>query len=166
MQQLSSAHQEQVVTNRQYLQIIIECLMFTAQQNIAMRGHEERRKDIWEVSDINRGNFIELLRLRCKDFPWLKSKLQSQLQSHAQWTSPAIQNEILDIVSNMVLAKITADVSQRSGFYGIIVDEHRISVEPSKSPCASGTLLMAKPKRHSLVSTRRTPRREKYCTNL
>ena len=122
LQQLNSAHQEQVASNRQYLQVIIECLIFTAQQNIAVRGHEESRKDIWEVSDINRGNFLELLHLRCKDFPWLKSKLQSQLQSHAQWTSPAIQNELLDIVSNMILQKITAEV-RRSGFFGIIVDE-------------------------------------------
>ena len=64
LQQLSSAHQEQVTINRKYLQVIIECLIFTAMQNIAVRGHEESRKDIWEVSDINRGNFLELLHLR------------------------------------------------------------------------------------------------------
>ena len=91
LRQLNSAHQEHVASNRQYLQVIIECLMFTAQQNLATRGHEESHKSIWEVSDINRGNFLELLCLRCNDLPWLKSKLQNQLQSHAQWTSPAIQ---------------------------------------------------------------------------
>ena len=63
LQQLSSAHKEQVKINRKYLQVIIECLIFTAMQNIAVRGHEERRNDIWEVSDINRGNFLELLHL-------------------------------------------------------------------------------------------------------
>ena len=73
LQQLSSAHQEQVTINRKYLQVIIECLIFTAMQNIAVRGHEESRKDIWEVSEINRGNFLELLHLRCKDLPWLQS---------------------------------------------------------------------------------------------
>ena len=87
LRQLNSAHQEHVASNRQYLQVIIECLMFTAQQNLATRGHEESRKNIWEVSDINRGNFLELLCLRCNDLPWLKSTLQNQLQSHAQWTS-------------------------------------------------------------------------------
>ena len=40
----------------------------------------------------------------------------------SRWTSPAIQNELLDIVSNMILQKITAEV-RRSGFFGIIVDE-------------------------------------------
>ena len=91
-------------------------------QNIALRGHEESRNDIWEVSDINRGNFLELLHLRCKDLPWLQSKLQAQLQLHAQWTSPTIQNELLAIVSDLVLERITREV-RKSGFFGIIMDE-------------------------------------------
>lgn len=75
LQQLSNAHKEQVKVNRKYLQVTIECLISTAMQNIAVRGHEESRNDILEVSDINRGNFLELLSLRCKDLPWLQSKL-------------------------------------------------------------------------------------------
>ena len=102
--------------------MIIECLIFTAMQNIAVRGHEESRNDIWEVSDINRGNFLELLHLRCKDLPWLQSKLQAQLQLHAQWTSPTIQNELLAIVSDLVLERITTEV-RKSGYFGIIMDE-------------------------------------------
>ena len=84
LQQLNSAHQDQVASNRQYLKVIIQSLMYTAQQNVAIRGHEENRNDIWEVSDINRGNFLELLCIRCNDLPWLRSKLQSQHQLHAQ----------------------------------------------------------------------------------
>ena len=91
-------------------------------QNIAVRGHEESRNDIWEVSDINRGNFLELLHLRCKDLPWLQSKLQVQLQLHAQWTSPSIQNELLAIVSDLVLERITTEV-RKSSYFGIIMDE-------------------------------------------
>ena len=89
--------------------------MFATQQNIPMSSHEESRKRIWEVSDINRGNFRQLLHLRCKDLPWLKPKLQSQLKEH-------IKNELIAIVSNMVQTTITSDV--RSGSqYSIIVDE-------------------------------------------
>ena len=58
LQQLSNAHKEQVKFNRKYLQVIIECLIFTAMQNIAVRGHEESRNDIWEVSDINSGKLL------------------------------------------------------------------------------------------------------------
>ena len=67
-----------------YLQVIIESLFFTAQQNIAQRGHEEKRDDISRISDDNRGNFIELLHLRCKDLSWLGDMLNSKYEKHTQ----------------------------------------------------------------------------------
>ena len=74
------------------------------------------------MSDINRANFLELVHLRCKDLPWLQSNLQAQLQLHAQWTSPSIQNELLAIVSDLVLERITTEV-RKSGYFEIIMDE-------------------------------------------
>ena len=115
-------HQAAVQMNRQYLAVIIECLFYTAQQNIAQRAHEEDRTNLGNLSDINRGNFLELLSMRCKDLPWLKIKLQSQLSKHAQWTSPDIQNEILHIIAEHVLDHILKDVRD-SGKFSIIVDE-------------------------------------------
>ena len=114
--------QDQVASNRQYLKVIIQLLMYTSQQNVAIRGHEENRNDIWEVSDINRGNFLELLCIRGNDLPWLRSKLQSQHQLHAQWTSPVIQNELLEIVANVMLERIAAE-ARSSDYFGIVVDE-------------------------------------------
>ena len=98
MSLLDSSHKQMIAKNRKYLQVIIECLMFTAQQNIAQRGHEESRVNIGAVSDTNRGNFLELLHLRCKDLPWFAEMLNSKLESHEQWTSPIIQNELLGIM--------------------------------------------------------------------
>ena len=37
--QLVTIHMEAVNRNRDYLRVIIECLAFTAQENIAQRGH-------------------------------------------------------------------------------------------------------------------------------
>ena len=71
LSQLDSHHKATVLKNRQYLKVIIETLMFTAQQNTSQRGHEEDRHNISEISDINRGNLLELLSLRCRDFPWM-----------------------------------------------------------------------------------------------
>ena len=122
LKQLDSAHKQLVLSNGKYLQVIIECLMFTAQQNVAIRGHEENRKNIWEVSDINRGNFLEMLCFRCKDLPWLKTKLETHLGEHIQWTSSKIQNKLIEIVSNLVLQRITRD-AKSTGHYSIIVDE-------------------------------------------
>ena len=132
LQQLNTAHQDQVVSNRQFLKVIIQSLMYTAQQNVAISGHEENRNNTWEVSDINRGNFLELLCIRCNDLPWLRSKLQSQLQLHAQWTSPAIQNELLEIVANIMLDRIAAE-ARSSDYYGIVVDETADIVTAKKS---------------------------------
>ena len=69
LHQLSNAHKEHVESNRKYLKIIIERLVHNLQQNIPLRGHEECRNNFWEVSDMDRGNFFEILHFRCKDFP-------------------------------------------------------------------------------------------------
>ena len=122
LNQLNVAHKQQVLHNRKYLRIIIESLAYTAQQNIAQRGHDENRQNVAELSDTNRGNFLELLHLRCKDIPWLKDKLMSQLKEHAQWTSPVIQNEIIQIISDCVLKQIVHDVLTSDNF-AIIMDE-------------------------------------------
>ena len=117
--------------------MIIECLFYTAQQNIAQRGHEEDRSNLGQRSDINRGNFLELLHLRCKDIPWLEETLNTQLQNHAQWTSPSIQNELLKIFADLIIELICKDVRD-SGWYGIIIDETSdISRDEQVSFCLS-----------------------------
>ena len=122
LSKLQESHKQNVKENRDYLKVIIECLMFTAQQNIAQRGHDEQRDGLSNSSDVNSGNFLELIHLQCKDIAWLKDKLNSQLQKHAQWTSPVIQNKMLQIIADLIRERITNDV-QASGWYGIILDE-------------------------------------------
>ena len=119
---MDDGHRKCVQRNRELLRVIIECLFYTAQQNIAQRGHEEDRSNLGQRSDVNRGNFLELLHLRCKDIPWLEETLNTQLQNHAQWTSPIIQNELLEIFSDLIIEHICKDVRE-SGHYGIIIDE-------------------------------------------
>lgn len=77
MTAMESNHASMIERNRRYLRIIIECLMYTAQQNIPQRGHTECRSNINYMSDNNCGNFIELLHLRCNDNPWLSDMLES-----------------------------------------------------------------------------------------
>ena len=122
LSKLQESHKQYVKENRDFLKVIIECLMFTAQQNIAQRCHDEQRDSLSNSSDVNRGNFLELIHLRCKDIAWLKDKLHSQLQKHAQWTSPVIQNELLQIIADLIRKRIINDV-RASGWYGIILDE-------------------------------------------
>ena len=44
------------------------------------------------MSNFNRGNFVVLISLRCRNTTWLKFKINEQLEIHKQWTSPDIQN--------------------------------------------------------------------------
>lgn len=50
---LKSAN-HQVAENREILKVIIDALLFTARQNIALRGHDESN------TSMNKGNFLEL----------------------------------------------------------------------------------------------------------
>ena len=91
-------------------------------------------------SDVNRGNFLGQIQLRCKDIAWLKYKLESQLQKHVQWTSPVKQNELLQIIADLIRHRITNDV-RTSGWYGIILDKTSdISSTEKVSLCLSFAL--------------------------
>lgn len=56
---LSSAHTTQVKNNRAYIKFIFENILFLEKQCLALRGHDE------SDASINKGNFLELLNLRC-----------------------------------------------------------------------------------------------------
>ena len=101
---------------------MIETLAFLAKQNIAIRGHKEDRLTICETSDLNRGNFLELLHLRSKDLPWFKDKFEVLTNRHRMWLSPEIQNEILDLIASNV-TKIIANEVIESKMYSMIADE-------------------------------------------
>jgi hypothetical protein len=102
LKQLSNEHDRKVKQNREYLRVIIECLAFTAQQNIAQREHAEDRTKL--------------------NIPWLSDKLHQQLQIHAQWTSPDVQNELLAVVAGLILKEIAAQ-ARICGPKSIILDE-------------------------------------------
>ena len=88
--QLDDAHKILIKQNQEYLKVIIETLIFTAQQNITQRGVDENRQNLSQLSDTNRRNFLELFYLRGKNIPWLAKQLQNQTP---QWVSPEIENE-------------------------------------------------------------------------
>ena len=119
--QLDNQHRVEVQHYREYLRVIIECLVFTAQQNIAQRGHREDHQDIVLMLDINCGNFLELLHMRCRDIPWLEDNLKFQLKHHHQWTTWNIQNELLQISADLILARVQNEIGD--SMYSIIMDK-------------------------------------------
>ena len=104
------------------MRVIIDCLMFTALQIVAHKAHEESSSDLSAISDVNRGNFLELLHMRSIDIPQLSETLKEKLKSISQWTSAVKQFELLEIMSDFVLQGILSDVRDSCDF-GIIIDE-------------------------------------------
>lgn len=102
--------------------------------------------------------FLELIHMQCKDIAWLKGKLDSHLQKHAQWTSPVVQNELLQIIIDLISERITNDViSQRMVWYHLGRNRHQILPEQNKFHFALVSPWMERKQKHSFIST---PRRK------
>ena len=84
-------------------------VLFLAQQNVAFRRHEEDWQNIGDASLKNRGNFLELLSLRCSDIDWLEEKLKVGIGKN-KYTSPDIQNEIIEIIASLIFKRITGKI--------------------------------------------------------
>ena len=97
---------DQVLAQKCLLKII-SSLRYLARQGLAVRGHSE-----------NDGNLMQLLQLRGED----SDDLISWLDRRENWLSHDIQNELLEIMSRIVLKSILAEVKQNK-YFTIIVDE-------------------------------------------
>ena len=71
--------------------------MYKRQQCIALRGHRDSgRTEVDQEPEENDGNFRALLRFRSKTDSVLKNMLMCSV-GNAQYTSPRIQNEIIEV---------------------------------------------------------------------
>ena len=88
---------------------LLSNVRYMARQGLPLRGDGEE----------DDSNYNQLLGLRGTDdarvLDWIKRKSD-------KYTSPDIQNEMLEILGKMVLRRIVADV-QNALFYAIMVDE-------------------------------------------
>ena len=108
--------------NREYLQIIVETLIFNAVQNIPQWNNAEERAHVDKISDTNRGNFLEMLHLRGQDIPWLSFKLEQSLKKHTLWPSD-IQNEIIDIAAAGLVRQTLCENITNAEIFSLIVDK-------------------------------------------
>ena len=104
----STVHAQQKSENRAMLLKILQNIRFLSRQGIAFRGHNDLES-----------NFIQLLNLRACDDPklvdWLKKKSD-------KYTSPDIQNEVLQIMALEILRDIATNL-QNASFFTIMADE-------------------------------------------
>ena len=96
---LEAGKLQEIQSNRHYLISIVQVLLFCAHQEIALRGHDESEKSA------NRGNFLELLHLLAKHDSVVMERLTGGPRN-ATYTSPEVQNLLLNITATMVRKKI------------------------------------------------------------
>jgi hypothetical protein len=119
--QLNDTHNSEMLLARAALMTIVTSVQYLCRQGLGLRGHIEQES-----------NLLQLLKVRSEDNAQLKSWLQ---RSSYKWVSPAIQNEIIELMARQVLRLLQTDV-QKNEFYSVMVDETTdISVTEQVSFC-------------------------------
>ena len=88
---------------------ILQNVKFLARQSIALRGDGD------EIDS----NFVQLLQLRACDDPGVKDWLKKKAN---KYTSPEIQNEMLEVMALEILRKLSSQL-QQAKFFAMMTDE-------------------------------------------
>lgn len=108
------AHNNEVTANRQILTQIMDCIIYLAKHEQALRGSDE------SADSTNRGNYLDLLDYTAKLSPKLNEHLKSS--TSFKGTSMTIQNEILDCFFDVYKQDILRDI-EATEYVAIIADE-------------------------------------------
>ena len=112
MQKLTS---QEILDNCLRLKTFIESIKWLAMQGCAFRGQDK------STCFINRGNFIELIKLQAKANEEIAKIVLKNAPENCKYTSPMIQKELLHILANKVRNKIREKVGDFK--FCILVDE-------------------------------------------
>lgn len=119
---IDDGRQLQIQENRRKLKPIIDTILTCAKQNISLRGHRDSGRLSTEDPDNNDGNFRALLRMRIRAGD---TDLQGHVETSAansQYTSPQIQNELIDITSKLITESLVKDV-KKAKIWSLLADE-------------------------------------------
>ena len=116
MEVLNTQKREEIETNRKRLCLIAETIQMCGRQGIALRGDEDSGKFTFAEPVKNDGNLRTLLRYRMKNDPVMKDIFERSA-GNAQYCSPSIQNELIDICGQLITKKIVDQVKSADFFY-------------------------------------------------
>lgn len=109
----------QVATNREIVLAVIQILIYSARQNIPLRGHDE------QITSQNQGNFLELVKLISKYHPSLNNHLDkinnTTKENRLTFLSNRSQNNLLKIIGDMIRTNILDQV-KKSQLFAVIID--------------------------------------------
>ena len=111
---MSGGYQKSVLTNQRMLLKIFSNVRYLARQSIPLRGNWNK-EDRQETNP----NFMQLIHLRAEDdgelVRWFKRK-------HYKYTSPQIQNKMLDSLALGIFQDIASSI-QTAAFFSVMADE-------------------------------------------
>ncbi|XP_075483719.1 uncharacterized protein LOC142523872 [Primulina tabacum] len=114
---INALSSEEKQKNRLWLTATIESIRWLTLQACAFRGHDE------SPSSINSGNFIEMINFIGKMNKSIWEIILEKAPKNANYTSPDIQKDVLNIISNQMRAKIRKKIGDAK--FCILVDEAR-----------------------------------------
>ncbi|XP_016165282.1 zinc finger MYM-type protein 1-like [Arachis ipaensis] len=108
---------ETIANNRLRLKTSINAIRWLAFQACAFRGDDE------SLGSLNRGNFIELIKLLASCNQNVHNVVLENAPGNAQYISPSVQKDILHIFARKVRATIREEIGDSK--FCIIIDEAR-----------------------------------------
>lgn len=120
--QIDDHRLKQIKENRARLEPIVESIIFLGRQNIALRGHRDDGPLDLEKSDVNEGNFRELLRYRVNSGDLNLKQHLAQSSSRATYISKTTQNELIHCCGEEILSVILNRLS-KAKFWVALFDE-------------------------------------------
>ncbi|XP_044751693.1 52 kDa repressor of the inhibitor of the protein kinase-like [Coccinella septempunctata] len=120
--QVNSRRKLDIENNRKKLVAIIQNIKLCGRQMIALRGHNDSGRVSLEEPDENDGNFRSLLRYRANSGDNLLKDQLISAGGKTMYTSPVIQNDIINTFGSLIQSKIVAKV-RNSIFYSVLADE-------------------------------------------
>ncbi|XP_067130995.1 LOW QUALITY PROTEIN: zinc finger MYM-type protein 1-like [Centruroides vittatus] len=102
---------------RHILKIVLNCVMFCATNNLALRGTHGNSTE----NNVNRGIFYNLIELVSKYDITLKTIFDKRTKGQVSYLSPKIQNEFIFLLASKVRNKIINNI-KRAKYFSIIID--------------------------------------------
>ena len=100
---------QQLERNRYYIKSIVEVMQFLIVNELSIRGHYDATKSS------ESGLFLKLFDYTLKRDQKLAT-IASTIPANAKYTSPDIQNEIIDLMHDMVIQQLTREIQSAVGF--------------------------------------------------
>ncbi|XP_073119045.1 uncharacterized protein [Henckelia pumila] len=114
---INAQSSEEKQKNRLRLIATIESIRWLTLQACALTGHDE------SPASKNHGNFIEMIKFMGKMNESIGDIVLEKAPKNAKYTSPDIQKDILNIISNQVITNIRLEIGDAK--FCILVDEAR-----------------------------------------